>query len=145
MLLPILSLAYVALSGTGEDWPHLVRNVLPGASATTLYLLALVAAATRWSGVASAWMVVAYEFPLRRTLSWALVLPLAVPSYLAAYAFGEFFDYSGPVQSLVRAVFGFADHPRLLVSRHPLDARLRASCCRRCSIPMSISPRASCS
>ena len=107
MLLPILSLAYVALSGTGEDWPHLVKNVLPGASATTLWLMAMVAAATSVAGVATAWMVVAYEFPLRRTLAWALVLPLAVPSYLAAYAFGEFFEYSGPVQGLVRAVFGY--------------------------------------
>ena len=106
VLLPVLSLAYVALSGTGEDWPHLVRNVLPGASATTLYLMAMVAMATSVAGVASAWMVVAYEFPLRRTLSWALVLPLAVPSYLAAYAFGEFFEYGGPVQGLVRALFG---------------------------------------
>lgn len=107
VLLPVLSLAYVALSGTGEDWPHLVRNVLPGASVTTLYLMAMVAVATTLAGVASAWMVVAYEFPFRRTLSWALVLPLAVPSYLAAYAFGEFFEYSGPVQGLVRSLFGF--------------------------------------
>ncbi|HEY6632435.1 MAG TPA: iron ABC transporter permease [Rhizobiaceae bacterium] len=107
VLLPVLSLAYVALSGTGEDWPHLARNVLPGASLTTLWLMAMVAAATTVAGVASAWMVVAYEFPLRRTLAWALVLPLAVPSYLAAYAFGEFFEYSGPVQELVRAIFGF--------------------------------------
>ena len=102
-----LLLAYVALTGTGQDWPHLVKNVLPGASVTTLWLMAMVAAATSIAGVASAWMVVAYEFPLRRTLAWVLVLPLAVPSYLAAYAFGEFFDYSGPVQGLVRTVFGF--------------------------------------
>ena len=107
VLLPILSLAYVALSGTGEDWPHLVRNVLPGASVTTLWLMALVALATSVAGVAAAWMVVAYEFPLRRTLAWALVLPLAVPSYLAAYAFGEFFEYSGPVQTALRGAFGF--------------------------------------
>jgi iron(III) transport system permease protein len=107
VLLPVLSLAYVALTGTGQDWPHLVKNVLPGASVTTLWLMAMVAAATSIAGVASAWMVVAYEFPLRRTLAWVLVLPLAVPSYLAAYAFGEFFDYSGPVQGLVRTVFGF--------------------------------------
>ncbi|MEW9837229.1 ABC transporter permease [Mesorhizobium marinum] len=107
VLMPMVSLAYVALSGTGEDWPHLLRNVLPGASLTTLALMAMVAVGTGVAGVASAWVVVAYEFPLRRTLSWALVLPLAVPSYLAAYAFGEFFDYSGPVQGLVRAAFGF--------------------------------------
>ncbi|MCX7304331.1 MAG: iron ABC transporter permease [Hyphomicrobiales bacterium] len=107
VLLPVLSLAYVALSGTGEDWPHLARNVLPGASVATVYLMGMVALATSSIGVASAWMVVAYEFPLRKTLSWALVLPLAVPSYLAAYAFGEFFDYSGPAQELVRTLFGF--------------------------------------
>lgn len=111
VLLPVLSLVYVALSGTGEDWPHLLRNVLPGASITTIYLMAVVAMATSAIGVASAWMVVAYEFPLRKTLSWALVLPLAVPSYLAAYAFGEFFDYSGPIQALVRSLFGFQTAP----------------------------------
>lgn len=107
VLLPVLSLVYVALSGSGEDWPHLARNVLPAASVTTFVLMALVAAATSLFGVATAWMVVAYEFPLRRTLSWALVLPLAVPSYLAAYAFGEFFEFSGPVQSMIRGAFGF--------------------------------------
>lgn len=107
VLLPILSLAFIALSGTGDDWPHLIASVLPGASRTTLFLLAMVAVATSVVGVAGAWLVVAFEFPLRRTLSWALVLPLAVPPYLAAYAFGEFFHYSGPVQGLVRTVFGF--------------------------------------
>ncbi|WP_280821111.1 ABC transporter permease [Pseudaminobacter soli (ex Li et al. 2025)] len=107
VLLPILSLAYVALSGTGEDWPHLMRHVLPGSSLTTLYLMAMVAAATSLVGVAGAWLVVAFDFPLRRTLAWALVLPLAVPTYLAAYAFGEFFHYTGPVQNLVRSIFGF--------------------------------------
>ena len=107
VLLPILSLAFVALSGTGEDWPHLVANVLPGASRTTLLLLMLVAAGTSVLGVLGAWLVVAFDFPFRRVFSWALVLPLAVPPYLAAYAFGEFFHYAGPVQGLVRAMFGF--------------------------------------
>ncbi|MBL8580114.1 MAG: iron ABC transporter permease [Mesorhizobium sp.] len=107
VLLPVFSLAYVALSGTGEDWPHLVRNVLPGASVTTFGLLAMVAVGTTTIGVASAWMMVAYEFPFRRTLSWALVLPLAVPAYLAAYAFAEFFHFSGPVQTFYRSLFGF--------------------------------------
>ena len=107
VLMPVLSLSYVALSGTGQDWPHLARNVLPGASLTTIALLTMVAVLSAGAGVGAAWMVVAYEFPLRRTLSWALVLPLAVPAYLAAYAFGEFFHYSGPVQTFYRALFGF--------------------------------------
>ena len=107
VLLPILSLGFVAFTGSGEDWPHLAANVLPAASRTTLALLAMVAAATAVTGVTGAWLVVGYEFPFRRTLSWALVLPLAVPPYLAAYAFGEFFHYSGPVQALIRSLFGF--------------------------------------
>jgi len=107
VLLPILSLAYVALSGTAEDWPHLIANVLPRSSLTTLYLLALVAVATSIIGVTGAWLVVTFDFPMRKSFSWALVLPLAVPPYLAAYAFGEFFHYTGPVQSLVREIFGF--------------------------------------
>ena len=37
----------------------------------------------------------------------ALVLPLAIPSYLAAYAFGEFLDFTGPVQTGYRALFGY--------------------------------------
>ncbi|MBL8583022.1 MAG: iron ABC transporter permease [Rhizobiaceae bacterium] len=108
VLLPVLTLAGIALGGSGEDWPHLARNVLPGALATTAYLLLLTAAAASLLGVTAAWLVVGYDFPARRTLSWALVLPLAVPPYLAAYAFAEFFHFTGPVQSAVRAVFGFA-------------------------------------
>jgi iron(III) transport system permease protein len=107
VLAPIVSIAVIALSGTGEDWPHLIRNVLPGSMRTTALLLALVALGTASIGVVSAWLVVAFDFPLRRLLSWALVLPFAVPPYLAAYAFAEFFHFTGPVQSAVRAVFGF--------------------------------------
>jgi iron(III) transport system permease protein len=81
----------------------------------------LVAIGTASIGVVTAWLVVGYDFPLRRTMSWALVLPLAVPPYLAAYAFAEFFHYAGPVQTAVRAIFGFTDQ-RLLVSRYQLDA-----------------------
>lgn len=107
VLLPVVTLAAIALSGTGEAWPHLASTVLPRATLTTLHLLALVSVLTAATGVACAWLVVAYEFPLRKTLAWALVLPLAVPPYLAAYAFAEFFLFTGPVQTLWRSLFGF--------------------------------------
>lgn len=108
VLLPIATLVIIALSGDGSDWPHLVSTVLPGAIATTAYLLFLVSVGTVSIGVTSAWLIVAYDFPLRRVFAWALVLPLAVPPYLAAYAFAEFFHYTGPVQGLLRAAFGFS-------------------------------------
>ncbi|MBO6718164.1 MAG: iron ABC transporter permease [Rhizobiaceae bacterium] len=106
-LLPIAVVLAIALSGDGSDWPHLIQHVIPRSTATTLWLLALVAAGSASIGVTSAWIVVAYDFPFRRTLAWMLVLPLAVPPYLAAYAFAEFLHFSGPVQSAVRSVFGF--------------------------------------
>src|SRR5690606_25632862 len=49
------------------------------------------------------------DFPLRRIMAWALVLPLAIPTYLAAYAFTEFFNYTGPVQAQIRTIFGFTN------------------------------------
>lgn len=107
VLLPVATLAFIALSGTGDAWPHLAANVLPRSSVITLQLLAMVAALTASIGVVSAWLVVSYDFPLRRVLAWALVLPLAVPPYLAAYAFAEFFLYAGPVQGFYRSLFGF--------------------------------------
>lgn len=107
VLLPIITLALIAFSGSVEEWRYLAGTILPRASGVTLKLLVMVAVGTGVVGVATAWLVMAYEFPLRRLFSWALVLPLAVPPYLAAYAFAEFFLYSGPVQGLVRAAFGF--------------------------------------
>ena len=107
VILPVAAIIVIALSGTGADWPHLARYVLPQSVATTLILLALVAFGSSTIGVACAWLVVAYDFPMRRVFAWALVLPLAVPPYLAAYAYGEFFHFVGPVQSAIRAIFGF--------------------------------------
>ncbi|WP_173935008.1 iron ABC transporter permease [Chelativorans sp. Marseille-P2723] len=107
VLLPIVTVIIVALSGSGADWPHLARYVLPRSALITFWMLALVSVGAGVVGVGCAWLVVAYDFPGRRILSWALVLPLAVPPYLAAYAFAEFLDFVGPVQSTIRALFGF--------------------------------------
>ena len=105
--MPILAIFWIALTGGTGNWQHLLVNVLPKAGGRTLALLAMTAATTGFFGITTAWLVTTFEFPLRRVLSFALVLPLAIPGYLAAYAFGEFFDFTGPVQSAVRALFGY--------------------------------------
>lgn len=107
VLMPILAIAWLAISGGNADWPHLIQYVIPRATGRTLLLVSMTCAATAVIGVVTAWLVATCEFPLRRLLSAALVLPLAIPAYLAAYAFGEFLTYTGPVQGLVRALFGF--------------------------------------
>ncbi|MDH4249295.1 MAG: iron ABC transporter permease, partial [Deltaproteobacteria bacterium] len=58
-------------------------------------------------GLGTAWLVARCEFPARRVLAWALLLPLAMPGYLAAYAYTDILEYSGPVQSVLRGTFGW--------------------------------------
>ncbi|MCA1969307.1 MAG: iron ABC transporter permease [Rhizobium sp.] len=106
--MPIIAIFLIGLSGGSENWQHMLTNVVPRATGRTLLLLALTGALTASIGIVSAWLVASCDFPFRRLLSVALVLPLAIPSYLAAYAFGEFLDFTGPVQSLYRGLFGFA-------------------------------------
>lgn len=105
--MPLIAIFVIALTGGTNGWQHLLVNVLPRSGAQTLLLLVMTGAFTTITGVTTAWLVTMFDFPFRRLLSFALVLPLAIPSYLAAYAFGEFLDFAGPVQSGLRALFGY--------------------------------------
>ncbi|WP_082074901.1 ABC transporter permease [Martelella endophytica] len=107
MLLPIAAIVFLAASSDFAAISHLAATVLPGAAARTFWLLLANALVTAIVGVTTAYLVATYEFPFRRLLSAALVLPLAMPIYLSAYAFGEFFDFTGPVQTLYRSLFGY--------------------------------------
>lgn len=106
MGLPLIWLAVAALSALGTGNNGLSAAMLPGALRETATLMASVGAATAALGLISAWLVTHYEFPLRRLFDWALILPLAVPTYLAAYCYVEFLDFTGPVQQMVRALTG---------------------------------------
>ncbi|MFN7024650.1 MAG: ABC transporter permease [Pseudorhizobium sp.] len=105
--MPILAVVWIAFSGGDDSWRHVMTNVVPRATGRTIELLLLTGLVTAIFGILTAWLVTTFDFPLRRLLSILLVLPLAIPSYLAAYAFGEFFDFTGPLQSGYRALFGF--------------------------------------
>ncbi|PRX11101.1 UNVERIFIED_ORG: iron(III) transport system permease protein [Martelella mediterranea] len=107
MLLPLAAICWLAFSSDFSAISHLVETVLPRVAGRTLLLLVFNALVTGTVGVITAWLVVSFDFPFRRLFSVALVLPLAMPIYLAAYAFGEFFDFTGPVQTLYRSVFGY--------------------------------------
>lgn len=107
VLMPIIAIFVIGLSSDPDNWQHMMTNVIPRAGLRTFWLLLFTGLVTAAFGIGTAWLVAACDFPLRRFLSPALVLPLAIPSYLAAYAFGEFFDFTGPVQTLYRAVFGY--------------------------------------
>src|SRR5690606_36630192 len=107
-----LALAWTALQG-GQDglWSHVARYVLPVAARNTLALLAGSGALVVAIGTGAAWLVTAYEFPGRRALAGALLLPLAVPTYIVAFAYFDLLHPLGPVQGMVRGVLGY-DSPR---------------------------------
>jgi iron(III) transport system permease protein len=109
MLLPLGAILITAAGGetTADLWPHLFSNVLPRSLATTALLLTGVALLSGIIGVLSAWAVTQHEFTGRRWLDWLLILPLALPTYITAYAYVEVLGFQGPFQSLVRSVFGY--------------------------------------
>ena len=106
-LLPVAVLAGIALNGSSSEIANLIETVLPRAALVTIELLALVALLAGTIGVVCAWVIADFDFPGRRHLAWMLVLPIAMPTYIAAYAFVEFFHFTGPVQSALRAVTGY--------------------------------------
>ncbi len=108
MLLPVASIVLLALSSTNADWPHLIANVLPATTWSTLALVAGTATVTLLVGTATAWLVTMYRFPGRTMLDRLLVLPLAIPTYIVAYCYVELFEYGGPVQSAIRSAGGYA-------------------------------------
>ncbi|MGH7823667.1 MAG: ABC transporter permease [Candidatus Binatia bacterium] len=107
VLAPIVAVVWNVFLPSETTWTHLVSTVLPGYIWNTLLLVFLVAAGVISFGVLSAWLVTAYSFPGRRLLEWALVLPLAVPAYVMAYAYTDWLQAAGPVQTTLRELTGW--------------------------------------
>lgn len=119
---PWAALALVAITGLPLFWlavaglmalaapggGGLAATMLPTALRETGTLMLSVGGITGVLGLLAAWLVTHFEFPGRRLFDWALILPLAVPTYLAAYTYVEFLDFTGPIQQAVRALTGAA-------------------------------------
>lgn len=103
---PILSLVAIAARGSGDLWPHLVAYVFPNTLRQTVTLLAGVGMLVMTLGTGLAWLLTAYDFPGRRIFDWALLLPLAIPTYIMAFAYLDILHPIGPVQSGLRALLG---------------------------------------
>ena len=106
-LLPMLAVALAALTGGTDTITHLIDTVLAGYTANTLALVVLVSAGTFALGAGAAWLVTMTRFPGVRVLEILLVLPLAFPAYVLAYAYTHVLDHPGIVQSTLRDVTGW--------------------------------------
>ncbi len=109
--MPIAAIAWSAVAGGGigssETLAELAATVLPSYIANTALLMLLAGGFAAITGTGCAWLVAACDFPGRRVLGWALVLPLAVPAYIAAYIYADLLDFAGPVQSALRSLTGW--------------------------------------
>ena len=111
VLLPVFALALEAIQGSAGLWAHLFATNLPTAFLETVILLTGVGIIAAVLGTSMAWLVTAYDFRGRGVLEWALLLPLAVPTYIIAYAYLDILHPIGPVQGAVRFVLGY-ESPR---------------------------------
>lgn len=107
VMLPVLSVFWLALFPTENLWPHLASTVLPVYIKSTLILMAGTGALSVIIGVGCAWLVTLCQFPGRRLFEWALLLPFAIPAYVIAYIYTDLLEYAGPVQGLLRELFGW--------------------------------------
>jgi iron(III) transport system permease protein len=87
VLAPLAALGWWALHADMAQWSHLSRYVIPQALSNTIILLLGVSVRVTLLGTGAAWLVTAYDFPSRGVLTWALLLPLAMPTYIIAFAY----------------------------------------------------------
>ena len=104
---PILAVLGIALENSGDAWAHLASTVLGTYINQTFGLIIGVGAGVLIIGVGTAWLVTMFEFPGRSVLQWALLLPLAMPAYIAAYTYTDVLEFAGPVQTSLREMFGW--------------------------------------
>lgn len=109
LALPILAVLGAWAEGSAQSWQilrEMQETVLPDYAWSSLQLCLSVAAGVIVVGTSTAAAVTLFEFRGRRVLEWALLLPLAMPAYVVAYAYTDFLQFSGPVQSLMREHWG---------------------------------------
>ncbi|MCC9622675.1 iron ABC transporter permease [Thalassospira sp. MA62] len=104
---PILAVVYIAFFPTENIWPHLASTMLPRYLKNTGILMLGVGIGVTLLGVSSAWVVTMCKLPGKRFFQWAMLLPMAVPAYIVAYVYTDLLEYAGPVQGMLRDIFGW--------------------------------------
>ncbi len=104
---PLIAVATIAMTPAPDIWRHLYNTVLFGYVERTVMLIGGIGLGTFIIGTGTAWLVTMCRFPGRGLFNWALVLPLAVPTYILAFVFTDQLEYAGAVQGTLREIFGW--------------------------------------
>lgn len=105
LVLPLADLAVNLFSAAGEVWRHMAAAVLPRYAANTVVLSGGVIAAAGLFGTGAAWVMARHHFPGKGLMELLLILPMAVPPYISAYAWSAFFDYGSPARGFLDEIF----------------------------------------
>jgi iron(III) transport system permease protein len=116
----VISIAVLALQPETELWQHLIAYVLPQALRDTAALLVGVGIVALLVGAGSAWLISSHDFPGRALLLWLLPLPLAIPTYLAAYVYVDLFEPLGLVHRALATTMPLPDAVKYLPSMRSL-------------------------
>ena len=106
--LPVIIIVSYLVQADGALWQHLLDTVLNDYLINSLLLLLGVGTGVILLGVPTAWLTSMCSFPGRRWLSWALLLPLAMPAYIIAYTYSGLLDFAGPIQTWIRDLTGLS-------------------------------------
>lgn len=114
VLIPNVLIGVHFFTETNENWAHIQQYLLKNYIYSTTVIALFTALAAMLIGTSLAWLVTVYRFPLRDFLRWGLILPLAIPPYIGAYAYHGLLNYTGIIQSTLRNSFDIYIHPQYL-------------------------------
>jgi iron(III) transport system permease protein len=111
LFLPNITIVMGIFSPSNENWAHMKEFVLGSFIRTSLILISATAVLTISIGLSLAWLIAQYQFPLRKFLKWALILPLSIPPFIGAYTYHGIVNYTGVIQTTLRDRFGMELNP----------------------------------
>lgn len=114
VLLPVLFIFFSIFQVPNENWYQIREYLLKNSIMNTVILVVLTGVVTAFLGVTLAWLIAAFDFPLKKFFRWGLILPIAIPPYIGAYTYRTMLSYTGVVQSTLRNRFDYQVDPELL-------------------------------
>lgn len=105
IVLPNLNILINVFKEPNENWNHIKIYLLKNYVVNSIILVVFTGLFTIILGTSLAWLICIYDFPYRRFFKWGLILPLAIPPYIAAYTYNGILNYTGVVQTFLRKTF----------------------------------------